>query len=66
MSLGNLLARVVVEIVRVAAVAYVASRAGMSEAELLERLAQSRGRSRSRSGAPVVWLQRVPKEGVRA
>lgn len=35
-------------------------------AELAEQLRKAQGRNRSRSGPPVVFLQRVPKEGARS
>lgn len=59
MNLWNLLARVVVEVVKAVAVVYVAGRANVSPEELAEALKKSRGTNRS-------FLQRVPKEGARS
>lgn len=66
MSLGNILARLAVEVIKALAVGYVAGATGMSPAELAEQLRKAQGRNRSRSGPPVVFLQRVPKEGARS
>lgn len=67
-SLKKLLAQAFVELVKAAIVGFVAGASGMSAAELDEQIrrAAPKGRSRSRSGPPVVFLQRVPKEGARS